>query len=119
MEEFLLFLSYTCNIFKAEKWLHEQAQTLGWHKATKLEGRQTSQGLIGVIIKNECAGMIELNCETDFVARNKEFRSMVEAAAESCINYASKQYKSHMPVTKVSQFLLKFPVLHYRWFGEI
>ncbi|XP_045470084.1 elongation factor Ts, mitochondrial isoform X2 [Harmonia axyridis] len=89
------------DLVTAEKWLHEQAQTLGWKKATKLEGRQTSQGLVGVIMKDKCAAMIELNCETDFVAKNNEFKSMVEAAAESCLNYTSKQYKSNLPVTKI------------------
>ncbi|KAK9879526.1 hypothetical protein WA026_006596 [Henosepilachna vigintioctopunctata] len=86
---------------QAEKWLKDQAQIMGWKKATKLEGRLTSQGLIGVAIKDSCAAMIELSCETDFVAKNKEFKSMVEIAANSCVDFASSQYKSNAPIIKI------------------
>ncbi|XP_044751902.1 elongation factor Ts, mitochondrial [Coccinella septempunctata] len=92
------------DLITAEKWLHEQAQTLGWKKATKLEGRQTTQGLVGVITRGNCAAMVELNCETDFVAKNNEFKSMVETVAESCIHFidfTSRQCRWNMPVTKI------------------
>lgn len=32
------------DVVKAESWLKEQAQAMGWSKATKLEGRATKQG---------------------------------------------------------------------------
>ncbi|XP_017117187.1 elongation factor Ts, mitochondrial [Drosophila elegans] len=71
----------------AEKWLHEQAQSLGWTKATKLADRATAQGLIGVLIRGNRGAMVELNCETDFVARNDTFKRFVDHVACMCLHY--------------------------------
>lgn len=69
----------------AEKWLAEQAQAQGWAKAAKLQGRNTSQGLLGVKIQGNIAAMVELNCETDFVARNEKFLTLLEDISTECI----------------------------------
>ena len=48
---------------KAKAWLDEKAQAEGWNKANKLEGRNTTQGLIG-LQATKCgtaAAMVELN----------------------------------------------------------
>ncbi|XP_035661540.1 elongation factor Ts, mitochondrial [Branchiostoma floridae] len=66
---------------QAEKWLKEQAQKEGWAKATKLQDRQTAQGLVGVAQEGTMATMVEVNCETDFVARNPKFRQLVTQVA--------------------------------------
>lgn len=76
-------------IFKAEQWLKEQAQALGWAKATKLEGRVTAQGLIGIVIQKNIGAMVEVNCETDFVARNEKFHQFVDLASRACLNYVN------------------------------
>ena len=57
----------------------EQAQAQGWNKANKLEGRNTSQGLIGACLSSDerTATLVELNSETDFVARNNQFHSLL------------------------------------------
>lgn len=89
------------NLTQAEVWLKEQAQALGWSKATKLEGRQTTQGLIGVAVKNQDGVLIEVNCETDFVARNQEFQKIVEEVASTCLNFTRNHQKSSDGVTKV------------------
>lgn len=70
----------------AEEWLKEQAQAQGWAKAQKLQGRNTSQGLVGVRVKGDIAAVVELNCETDFVARNKKFMSILDSMATTCLN---------------------------------
>ncbi|XP_014278959.1 elongation factor Ts, mitochondrial [Halyomorpha halys] len=78
------------NVDEAEKWLKQQAQSLGWSKASKLEGRKTSQGLVGLLVRENRAVMLEINCETDFVARNKKFKSFVELSVNSCFHEVSK-----------------------------
>lgn len=78
------------DLTKAESWLKEQAQTLGWSKATKLEGRNTSQGLVGVLVRDNIGAMVEVNCETDFVARNASFQSFVQAASTACVQYVAQ-----------------------------
>ncbi|CAH0557251.1 unnamed protein product [Brassicogethes aeneus] len=79
------------DVIKAEEWLKQQAQALGWSKATKLEGRQTTQGLIGVITNRNHGVLVEVNCETDFVARNKEFQKIVEETAITCLSFINQQ----------------------------
>ena len=44
----------------AEKWLHARAQEEGWAKAQKLQGRKAQQGLIGVIVRDNQAAMVEV-----------------------------------------------------------
>lgn len=73
----------------AEKWLREQAQAQGWAKAQKLQGRNTSQGLLGVLVRADTAAMVEVNCETDFVARNQQFVSLLQQVAASCVANSS------------------------------
>lgn len=86
---------------QAEQWLQQQAQALGWSKATKLEGRQTTQGLVGVAVDNNIGVLVEINCETDFVSRNKEFEKMVKEATETCLNFVKNSPSSSDFVTKV------------------
>lgn len=91
------------DVTQAEVWLKEQAQALGWSKATKLEGRQTTQGLIGVAVKKQDGVLIEVNCETDFVARNEEFQKMVQETANTCLKFSENHQKPLSGVTKVSR----------------
>jgi len=81
--------------------LKQQAQALGWSKATKLEGRQTTQGLVGVSVQNDNGVLVEINCETDFVARNSEFENMVKDVAETCLNYLKNGPSCSHVVSKV------------------
>ena len=50
----------------------------GIAKAEKKSGRDANEGLIGVKISNNSAAIIEINSETDFVSRNKEFHALVD-----------------------------------------
>lgn len=75
------------DLAKAEQWLNQQAQTMGWAKATKLEGRATAQGLVGVLVRENIGAMVEINCETDFVARNDNFKNFVSHATKVCAQY--------------------------------
>ncbi|XP_072539172.1 elongation factor Ts, mitochondrial [Salminus brasiliensis] len=72
---------FSNDISQAETWLHEQAQKEGWSKASKLEGRKAKEGLIGVLRNDNAAVMVEVNCETDFVARNEKFQQLVQDVA--------------------------------------
>ncbi|XP_064354515.1 elongation factor Ts, mitochondrial isoform X2 [Dromaius novaehollandiae] len=68
-------------VARAEAWLNEQAQKEGWSKATKLQGRRTKEGLVGLLQEGNAAVMVEVNCETDFVARNAKFQQLVQQVA--------------------------------------
>lgn len=62
---------------------------MGWAKATKLEGRATAQGLVGLVMQKNIGAMIEVNCETDFVARNEKFLDFVGLASRACLKYVA------------------------------
>ncbi|NP_001073504.1 elongation factor Ts, mitochondrial [Danio rerio] len=85
-----------CNndITQAESWLHEQAKKEGWSKATKLEGRKAKEGLIGLMMHDNAAVMVEVNCETDFVARNEKFQQLVKDVALSVMAHQSTSKKT-------------------------
>jgi elongation factor Ts len=59
-------------------WLRKK----GLSSAAKKSGRVAAEGLIGVASGPQKAAMIEVNAETDFVARNEAFQSFVETAAQ-------------------------------------
>jgi len=75
----------------AKKWLLEEAQKAGWARATKLQSRPMSQGLVALLGDPSQVTMIEVNCETDFVAKNEKFISLVEQLAQECTAHFEKQ----------------------------
>ncbi|RMH31387.1 MAG: translation elongation factor Ts [Nitrospirae bacterium] len=52
----------------------------GLAAAQKRSGRETKEGVIGAYVHagNKIGVLIEVNCETDFVARNEEFQALVK-----------------------------------------
>jgi elongation factor Ts len=52
-------------------------RTKGLAKAAKKSGRVAAEGLIGVAVKDGRGVAIELNSETDFVAKNADFQALV------------------------------------------
>jgi elongation factor Ts len=57
-------------------------RTKGLAKAAKKAGRVAAEGLIGVATAPGRAVMVEVNSETDFVARNADFQKLVSGIAE-------------------------------------
>jgi len=55
----------------------------GYARAKDKMSRETSEGLVGSYIhtNNKIGVLVEINCETDFVARNAEFQDMVKNVA--------------------------------------
>ena len=53
-------------------------------KASKAAGRVAAEGVIGVALAPDAkvAAMVELNCETDFVAKNDDFRAFANEIAK-------------------------------------
>lgn len=67
------------NMAKAKEILHRQ----GLARAEKKAGRVATQGLIDAYIHagGRIGAMVEVNCETDFVARTDEFRQLAHDLA--------------------------------------
>jgi elongation factor Ts len=58
----------------------------GLAAAAKKSGRVAAEGLVSVAGNGREAAVVELNSETDFVARNDQFQALVEAVAQQAIS---------------------------------
>jgi elongation factor Ts len=61
----------------------------GLAKAGKREGRATSEGAVAIALAGPAGGMVEVGCETDFVARTDDFSDLVETLARAVAEDAS------------------------------
>lgn len=69
---------------QATEWLRKK----GIQTAAKKSGRVAAEGLIGAHV-SECGrlgALVELNCETDFVAKNDKFRALVDEITQSVVS---------------------------------
>src|SRR5271169_4045734 len=57
----------------------------GLAKAAKKAGRVAAEGLIGLAAEAKAATLVEVNSETDFVARNDKFQEMVWTIAADAL----------------------------------
>ena len=70
------------NMDEAVDWLREK----GISKAAKKESRVAAEGLCKIEVKDNKAVILEVNSETDFVAKNEEFVNFVNYLADTIIN---------------------------------
>ena len=66
------------NMDAAVDWL----RTKGLAKAAKKSGRTAAEGLVAVAVKDGKGVAVEVNSETDFVAKNADFQKMVAGIAD-------------------------------------
>lgn len=70
------------NMDEAVEYLRKNGQA----KAEKKAGRIAAEGLCRVVVKDDkTAAVVEVNSETDFVAKNEEFQNFVSAVADQAI----------------------------------
>ena len=62
----------------AQDWLRKK----GLSKAAKKSGRVAAEGLIGALTRGTKGVVVEVNSETDFVARNGQFQGLVKMIAQ-------------------------------------
>ena len=70
------------NIDAAIDWLREK----GISKAAKKADRIAAEGVAAILVKGNDAVIVEVNSETDFVAKNDEFKGMVNEILEAIVN---------------------------------
>ena len=66
----------------AQDWLRKK----GLSKAAKKEGRVAAEGLIGALTSGKKGVVVEVNSETDFVARNEHFQGLVKMIAQVALD---------------------------------
>src|SRR3546814_13013149 len=57
-------------------------RTKGLAAAAKKAGRTAADGLVGVAVKGNRGAVVEVNAETDFVAKNDQFQQFVREVTE-------------------------------------
>jgi elongation factor Ts len=80
----------------------------GLAKAGKREGRVTSEGVVAIALSGAAGAIVELGCETDFVARTDEFVRLAEslaqvAAVDSKLNSAERLLDAEIDGEKVRE----------------
>ena len=61
----------------------EKLRERGLAKAVKRAGRDTTEGAIAIALAGNMAGMVELACETDFVAKTPDYVELAESLAQT------------------------------------
>src|ERR1700752_1117763 len=70
------------DIEAAVDWLRKK----GLSAAAKKAGRVAAEGLIGVATRGTAGALVEVNSETDFVARNEVFQSFVRTVSQLALD---------------------------------
>jgi elongation factor Ts len=70
------------DIQAAVDWLRKK----GLSKAAKKAGRVAAEGLVGIAIDGKKGAVVEVNSETDFVARNDHFQGLVKLIAQTALH---------------------------------
>ena len=84
------------NMDEAVEYLRKNGQA----KAEKKAGRIAAEGLCTVVVKDDkTAAVVEVNSETDFVAKNDTFKEFVEAVAVQAVNSSSTDLDSFLAET--------------------
>ncbi|OQS37571.1 translation elongation factor Ts [Chromobacterium haemolyticum] len=55
------------------------------NKASKMAGRVAAEGIIGSFVEGGVGALVEVNCETDFVAKDPTFLALAAAAAKAVV----------------------------------
>lgn len=71
---------------KALEFLREN----GIAKAAKKASRIAAEGIVKVLVEGKKAAMVEVNSETDFVAKNADFNAYVDAVVAQVLNTNAK-----------------------------
>ncbi len=74
------------NLEAAIDWLREK----GISKAAKKADRIAAEGLAGILVNGNDAVIVEINSETDFVAKNEEFKGLLSTVLETLIKSDAK-----------------------------
>jgi elongation factor Ts len=64
-------------------------RTKGLAAAAKKAGRQAAEGLVGVAVRGTRGAVVEVNSETDFVAKNEQFQDFVRTVSQLALDTGS------------------------------
>ncbi len=77
----------------------EKLRMDGAAKADKKASRTAAEGVIGIAQNAESIAMVEVNSETDFVAKGEDFRSLAKLAAELALKHRPESVEALTALT--------------------
>ncbi|MEE2662452.1 MAG: translation elongation factor Ts [Pseudomonadota bacterium] len=80
----------SCDMDASVDWLRKK----GLAAAAKKAGRIAAEGLVAVAVEGNRGAIVEVNSETDFVARNPEFQSFVGQIASTALRFGGDYHKT-------------------------
>ncbi|MCR5741447.1 MAG: translation elongation factor Ts [Gammaproteobacteria bacterium] len=100
------------DIEEAIKWLREK----GMAKAVKKASRVSAEGLFEVLVNGNKALFYEINCETDFVAKNEKFKNFQKEVGEVLVASGVSNTEDALEAlnakgVKVSDMVLEFTAI--------
>ncbi|AAT27663.1 translation elongation factor Ts [[Mycoplasma] mobile] len=81
----------------AVKWLQENGKA----KAAKKADRITAEGLVAAFSNDKYGVIIEINSETDFVAKNQKFKDLVNKIGQELLKHDFYKYKNIIEEVKI------------------
>ncbi|XP_022700004.1 elongation factor Ts, mitochondrial-like [Varroa jacobsoni] len=101
------------DVTQATAWLQAEALKKGWTKLERSEAREAQQGVFAMAgLGSNLVAVTEVNCETDFVARNSELRGFAHKISETLCqevrkgNLAAGTNLQALPWEKLSQLVM-------------
>eukprot|EP00730_Choanoeca_flexa_P000038 TRINITY_DN10016_c0_g1_i1.p1 TRINITY_DN10016_c0_g1~~TRINITY_DN10016_c0_g1_i1.p1 ORF type:complete len:271 (+),score=66.44 TRINITY_DN10016_c0_g1_i1:111-923(+) len=91
-------------------WLESNEEARAQRAEGKLAGRATSQGRIEAALLDNSAALLQVNCETDFVARNDEFGALMASGSQALAQYVAEQAADLNVIELLEQDLEAVPV---------
>jgi elongation factor Ts len=88
----------------AQDWLRKK----GLSKAAKKAGRVAAEGLIGAMTSGNKGVVVEVNSETDFVARNEQFQGLVKMVAQVALRVGADV--ETIKAAKVGEFTVEIAI---------
>ncbi|HRJ12821.1 MAG TPA: translation elongation factor Ts, partial [Alphaproteobacteria bacterium] len=89
------------DIEAAVDWLRKK----GLASAAKKAGRVAAEGLVAIAIGDKSAGMVEVNIETDFAAKNEKFVAFTREMADAALKDGQAIVESDANKTKVTELV--------------
>ena len=93
----------------------------GMASAVKKEGRETKEGLIGAYETSDVVSLVEINCETDFVAQNEKFQTLLSDLSTQAADTrpdSIEQFVSQKFIADESMTIEDYRNLLVQTFGE-
>lgn len=88
---------------------YEVLRVKGLAAASRKASRQASEGLIGVARAGSAAALVEVNSETDFVARNALFHKLVRSVADSVLAVGQQRNSTQLELEQDELATLQMP----------